>query len=222
MRESEYRQDKRLSRPRESASFCPLDLASGQRDGVERAIDMILESNSQTSGGTYSPDAAVRPHVRDVFVKFLLESPILARLRDLQRALDTEGVLSLNDEFDISEEFQLATTLRDCSLFLRATWLDDGELDKDNQDKRHLSSNGVKVSMDDPLAVEAAKRRPHVEGLLGDLDLKRPERDKLLYWRETEETLIRDGWYDGRRAARPPSSGGTKRESCLCRLERKL
>ena len=49
-----------------------------------------------------------------------------------------------------------------------------------------------------------------IEARIGDLDVKSSE--KGAYWRETEEKLIREGWYEGKER-------GTKQE-VTCRLGR--
>ena len=221
MRESEFRQDKRINRPWEPF-FCPLDLASGQREGIERAIDAVLSKHAYGGESLNSADFGVTPYLRDTIVDFLLGSPTLPRLRELQQSLDPTGVLSIHDAAQISEDFQVATTLRDCSLFVRISWLDGKDIEKGRDDHEYKTSTGsadAGVSREQLLSGEIDKRRPRVEGLLGDLDLKRPQRSKLQYWRRTEESLIRDGWYHGRRAARS-ATGGPEPEACLCRLER--
>lgn len=46
-----------------------------------------------------------------------------------------------------------------------------------------------------------------IEARLGDLDLKSPDGDKMQYWRDTEMSLITEGWYAGQ--------GSLQDEICL-------
>ncbi|KAI9672713.1 MAG: Inositol-pentakisphosphate 2-kinase [Alyxoria varia] len=163
-------------------SFCPLDLASREREGIERAVDVILlrrlnfstldpALNTALRDSDNAPVAAA--DVKNRITEFLLQSPILPRLAELQRDLDPKGVLDLmpgverktgDEQVPVPVDFQVATTLRDCTLFLRA----------------EVGGNGS------------------VEGMLGDLDLKRPEWGKLEYWGGIERELVEGGWYGGR------------------------
>lgn len=91
-----------------AAAFCPLDLASGERASLERALTTIPALRAEP--------ASVRARVADV----LLASGVLAQLRDLQRKLDPVGVLAFTRD-EVPDGFLVATTLRDCTLYVRLT-----------------------------------------------------------------------------------------------------
>lgn len=90
------------------SGFCPLSLVSGDENRVATAADVILRL-SGTAGGDDEP-------VRQRLIGFLLETPLLPRLKDLQMKLDPIGVLAA----DVSgRDFLTAMTIRDCTLFLK-------------------------------------------------------------------------------------------------------
>jgi inositol-pentakisphosphate 2-kinase len=67
-----------------------------------------------------------------------------------------------------NDKFRAAMTLRDCTVFVR--FRPNAEFDPEAKDD-------------------------FVEARIGDLDLKSP--DKAQYWKDTENTLIEEGWYTG-------------------------
>ncbi|KAE9367959.1 hypothetical protein N431DRAFT_349172 [Stipitochalara longipes BDJ] len=106
------------------------------------------------------------------FSAWLSSNTLLPRLRQMQMTLDPIGVLK-NDKND--DKFRAAMTLRDCTVFVRFHPNVNYEPDA------HLVPNG------------AGDRG--IEARLGDLDLKSP--DKSQYWKDTENSLIDEGWYTG-------------------------
>ena len=85
--------------------FCPLSLVSGDQDRIATAVDIIL--------GSVRKDEI---SVRQALIEFLLENPLLQRLKELQKRLDPIGVLKANVS---GQEFLTAMTIRDCTLFLK-------------------------------------------------------------------------------------------------------
>jgi inositol-pentakisphosphate 2-kinase len=138
--------------------FCPLELISGNSKAVRDVVQDLLDD------GLGRP-LSVNNDVQSVLVEYLVRSELLARLRENQQMLDRHGILDLAKRAEPDGDFLTATTLRDCTLFLRIT--------------RSASSEG-KLS---------------VEARLGDLDLKVPEAGKVRQWRETEQMLVEGEWY---------------------------
>lgn len=89
-------------------SFCPLDLVSGERIKVERAVTAICSSLQDSQ--LYKRDLGNR------LADFLCENSLLRRLKQLQLELDKVGIL----EADVaSRDFLTAMTLRDCTMFIK-------------------------------------------------------------------------------------------------------
>lgn len=88
--------------------FCPLSLASGDRFQVAAAIDQILcaPRHSELRG----------QQSRDSIVEWVLNSPLVKRLKQLQAEMDPIGILEAEL---ISRNFLTAMTLRDCTLFVK-------------------------------------------------------------------------------------------------------
>jgi len=170
------------SKPRskkKQSYFCPLALMSG--DGVE--VAKIVQSLFDDQVATLPVDRKLQ--YSDFLTEHLLNSDLLRRLEQAQRTLDPAGILAWVDcSQELSVNFLTATTLRDCTLFLRVS--------------------GAGSSMAGELVVDAR---------LGDLDLKEPEPVKVVHWRETERTLIDDGWYSG--AAQLPDG-----DAVICHLDK--
>ncbi|PMD40870.1 hypothetical protein L207DRAFT_346892 [Hyaloscypha variabilis F] len=106
------------------------------------------------------------------FDAWLSKNTLLPRLRQMQMSLDPVGVLR-NDKSN--EKFRAAMTLRDCTVFVRFCSTSD-------------LGSGAEFVPD-----RAGDRR--IEARLGDLDLKSPS--KAQYWKDTENSLIDEGWYTG-------------------------
>lgn len=88
------------------SGFCPLSLVSRTSDRVTAAVDIMLGR----------PTSVNDNHVRQALIDFLLHTPLLQRLKELQINLDPTGVLKA----DVSEQdFLTAMTIRDCTLFLK-------------------------------------------------------------------------------------------------------
>ena len=96
-----------------ASGYCPLDLASGEREGIKRVVDTLIQTRSDFG------DGGQRHALAEHLTNFLLNFDALAALRDLQARLDPHGVLALDDEQSVTADFLTATTLRDCTLFLR-------------------------------------------------------------------------------------------------------
>lgn len=88
--------------------FCPLDLVSEYSRDVE-LVALQMER---------SPAKAAR------LQRWLETNTVLPRLRDMQRKFDPEGIFKSDPT---TEEFRLAMTLRDCTLFLRMPGLDEDD-----------------------------------------------------------------------------------------------
>lgn len=90
------------------SEFCPLSLMSADRNRVALAADIIL--------GLSESERKEEVATRQGLIRFLLETSLLRRLRDLQTKLDPIGVLAA----DVSEkDFLTAMTIRDCTLFVK-------------------------------------------------------------------------------------------------------
>jgi len=96
------------------AGFCPLDLVSDDRSSIGRAIDAIPSLRNEPIW--------VRHRARDV----MISSGILPHLRDLQRKLDPTGVLKLREN-EVPDDFLVATTLRDCTMYVKIEVEGDGK-----------------------------------------------------------------------------------------------
>ncbi|KAL9039880.1 MAG: hypothetical protein Q9214_004698 [Letrouitia sp. 1 TL-2023] len=144
----------------ELGDFCPLVLTNESEKVFSTALEPML-SNARGA-------PLYIPQFIDKIRPFLHKSYLLQRLRELQTNLDTVGPLMADTQ---SQDFLLAMTLRDCTLFLKIP----------NQDI--LGSMGEKA----PDAV--------IEARLGDLDVKSPSGGKAEYWKKTEQQLIDEGWY---------------------------
>lgn len=111
---------KRISRGEEpERSFCPLDLVSDDRLRVEVAVHHILASFKQ-----HRPVSLLN-NSREAFsglqtrlAEFLHRHPLLLRLQKLQIELDQLGPLYADKS---SQDFLIAMTLRDCTVFLKVS-----------------------------------------------------------------------------------------------------
>ncbi|KAG6986629.1 hypothetical protein G7Y79_00075g099010 [Physcia stellaris] len=92
----------------ESSAFCPLVLTKGDEELLSDHLEGALEK--MRGAPLYTPD-----EVRQV-VPYLMRSPILHRLRELQEHFDQEGPLQAQMG---SERFRTAMTLRDCTVFIK-------------------------------------------------------------------------------------------------------
>ena len=100
--------------------FCPLDLVSKDRNIVAEALYRLY---NETHNST-KPVPRSDPTLNRV-IDFVATCPILKRLRELQIALDPNGVLNGNIH---DSQLLTAMTLRDCTWFLRIPKAVDGEL----------------------------------------------------------------------------------------------
>ncbi|MCJ1377683.1 Inositol-pentakisphosphate 2-kinase [Xylographa soralifera] len=97
----------------EGRAWCPLGLVARERGVVERAVAGVVAGCGE--GGQ-----SVGEGVRGRVVDFLMGGGLLGRLRDLQVRFDARGSGEGDGEGDgEGEEFRLAMTLRDCTLYLR-------------------------------------------------------------------------------------------------------
>ena len=88
--------------------FCPLSLASRDRSKVQGVVEHFLGSSQYSD--------IDRMFLGDQLLKWFPESPLLQRLKQLQRDLDPQGVLKADLQ---SQNFLTAMTIRDCTLFLK-------------------------------------------------------------------------------------------------------
>ena len=94
----------------EGSAFCPLVLTNGDEGLLEDHLHGALEK--MRGAPLFIPD-----EVAQVF-PYLMKSPILHRLRELQEQFDQEGPLKAELS---SERFRTAMTLRDCTVFIRVS-----------------------------------------------------------------------------------------------------
>ncbi|KAI9823041.1 MAG: Inositol-pentakisphosphate 2-kinase [Thelocarpon impressellum] len=99
-------------------SFCPLDLVSRNASHILRAVRLILE---ESHGSQHHDQGALERRL----TSYLLGHPVLRRLRELQLELDARGVLGGDPT---SQDFLLATTLRDCTMLVRVPSTEEGKL----------------------------------------------------------------------------------------------
>lgn len=105
---------RRAKGQREEMGLCPLDLASLDQARVRRAVSFIATADHAEEGQDLS-------RLRERLTSFLLESTVIPRLRTLQWSLDRTGVLAADVT---SQEFLMATTIRDCSIYVKVNrWL---------------------------------------------------------------------------------------------------
>ncbi|KAL9054470.1 MAG: hypothetical protein Q9162_004116 [Coniocarpon cinnabarinum] len=97
----------------QAIDYCPLDLVSRHRADVHRASQMLLK---RTKRGIDVHDV---DKLTELLTDFIFDFGALTQLRDLQTHLDRHGILTLDDDHAVPDDFLRATTLRDCSLFLR-------------------------------------------------------------------------------------------------------
>lgn len=90
------------------ANFCPLNLVSGDKIKVAKAVSIITSTPEHS-------DTLTEP-ARAALVDFLYGSPLLKLLQKLQIEKDSLGVLHADL---LSQDFLTAMTLRDCTLFLK-------------------------------------------------------------------------------------------------------
>lgn len=95
------------------AGFCPLDFVSDDRNSIGRAVDAIPSLRNEPIW--------VRQRAGDVIVS----SGILPQLKDLQRKLDPTGVLKFREN-EVPGDFLVATTLRDCTMYVKIGVEDEG------------------------------------------------------------------------------------------------
>ena len=88
--------------------FCPLSLVSGDKSKVSGVVEQLLGSSKFSD--------IDRMWLGDQLIKWFPQSPLLQRLKQLQRDLDPNGVLNANLQ---SQNFLTAMTIRDCTLFLK-------------------------------------------------------------------------------------------------------
>ena len=91
-------------------AFCPLVLTSNDGGLLE---PHLLRALSKMRGAPIDMFEQV-----SYAIPFLLRSPMLHRLKELQGANDTEGPLGADPN---SEKYRLAMTLRDCTMFMKAS-----------------------------------------------------------------------------------------------------
>lgn len=100
---------RRAKGQQEEAGPCPLDLASLDQARVERAVSFIATTKHAEDGRDLN-------HLRERLTSFLLNSAIIPKLKELQGSLDGAGVLAADVT---SWEFLIATTIRDCSIYIK-------------------------------------------------------------------------------------------------------
>lgn len=95
----------------ENGSFCPLKLVSGDLILVNVTVDQILASPKYSQ--------LRDQNIKSLLMSWIMESPVLQRLKQLQMDLDPAGLLAGDLA---SQDFLTTMTLRDCTLFLKASF----------------------------------------------------------------------------------------------------
>ena len=90
------------------SGFCPLSLVSGDRSKVAGVVEQLLGSSQYSDIN--------RMCLGDQLINWFPQSPLLQRLRQLQKDLDPKGVFDADLR---SQNFLTAMTIRDCTLFLK-------------------------------------------------------------------------------------------------------
>lgn len=113
--ETAQKQQQPSGAPSAAPDFCPLDLMpDAEATASEPLRQLVL---SLVSSHPQVP-ADAQPDLATSLAATLAQSPVLRRLRTLQLQLDPAGVLAISDAAP-SDEFLVATTLRDCTLFVK-------------------------------------------------------------------------------------------------------
>lgn len=102
---------RRAKGQQEEAGPCPLDLASLSQARVEQAVSFIATAKHAEDGQDLNG-------LRERLTSFLLSSTIIPKLKELQGRLDRKGVLAADVA---SREFLVATTIRDCSVYVKVS-----------------------------------------------------------------------------------------------------
>jgi inositol-pentakisphosphate 2-kinase len=103
---------RRVRGQQEETGHCPLDLASLDKSRVERAVSFLATTKHAEDGQDLS-------RLRERLTSFLLSSSIIPKLKELQGSLDRAGVLAADVT---SREFLVATTIRDCSIYVKVSY----------------------------------------------------------------------------------------------------
>jgi hypothetical protein len=141
-------------------SFCPIDLGSGNKARIKKALSTLLINES------------VGPYV-DIATKFLFQDKLLDSLRQLQ-LLDSKGILNYNANEELDYDFLTAMTCRDCTLFVEVL------------DKVPLE---IAITLNDFVSIVENGVTFYVRAKLTDLDVKRPSERKRDYWTDLETKL---------------------------------
>lgn len=155
--------------PKTKPCFCPLDLSSGKKERVYRAVTALLSEES-----IYDPvlSAQITEHI--------LTSSLIPTLLKAQT----------------SPQSSLATkmTLRDCTLFVQIPreLLSDTTPSSDILSPAANATQSIDVNGDGKLP--SGSRRIRI--VIADLDEK-SEADRGAYWQSLEEELIAGGYYVG-------------------------
>jgi len=155
---------------RETHGFCPLALLlnvndddpwSEEKEKWLAAIKILFKDKNATEDDIRAMSWLVKSKLR----------PVLEKIRNYQKKFTTVNLQMMNaDLSNMTEEYLLARTLRDCAIFLRtSTSLSDVKSENVNVDAR-----------------------------IADLDAKMLTVEKGKYWRDTEKILVNEGWYECR------------------------
>jgi inositol-pentakisphosphate 2-kinase len=88
--------------------FCPLDLVSGNQIKVSKAVGRAFAKEFSQHG--------ISVEMLQTLASYYMNSPILARLRELQKNLHTGSVFNVDPS---DKNFLTLMTLRDCSLYIK-------------------------------------------------------------------------------------------------------
>jgi hypothetical protein len=140
-------------------SFCRLDLVSSDETVVLNSVKCLVHDSDLP--------------LAEIICHFLRQSSVLRLLQDVQR-LDHKGILgyALNESLD--DDFLLAMTCRDCTLFLEIIHADDRQ-------------RVVALGQSSYTLIEVDGAAYAVRAKLADMDAK--SRQKRSYWENIERSL---------------------------------
>ncbi|KAI9710785.1 MAG: Inositol-pentakisphosphate 2-kinase [Chrysothrix sp. TS-e1954] len=150
--------------------WCPLDLASGDRDSITRAVQAFTGADwaarcVREKGVSQAWLADARRRIVDYFLGSDLIRCLKAQQVDYpQFNVCLPGLHVGDNEGGSEQDISPCMTLRDCTLYLRIP----------------LDTNKT------------------IEGKLGDLDVKLTSDEKMEYWQMIESQLSQQGYYHGR------------------------
>ncbi|KAK9448947.1 inositol-pentakisphosphate 2-kinase [Limtongia smithiae] len=156
----------------EEGAFCPLDLVSHDHVRIERALQALWPERKGGEGDRVLTKAVLVKAI----TKFVECFRVFDRLAQVQRDMDTRGVLAVTDEDD-DNNLAIAMAVRDCSAFMRVVYGDPVD-----------EEDGDELLMVDGRDLLVTCR-------FADMDVKDSSGTKRVYWAGIERALREGGWY---------------------------